>query len=251
VAPIEPWAPLAEIMTAIQARDNDQPLAPVSLGDGVSSGDATAIAAISEAHDADGSLELTPQALSADKPSAADIRVEAALDGGSPVFAEQRTVISKRPPIADARLEQPHTPYELGQVLVGKQLAHFQLEEYIGGGMGAVFRGRDLTLGRSVAVKVLPRGQDEDTLRRFKNEAQSAARLNHENIARVYYVGEEDGWNFIIFEHIEGITPSAPWSIRTGRCQWSTRSTIRSRPPKRSTTPIGAMWCIATSSRRT
>jgi serine/threonine-protein kinase len=119
---------------------------------------------------------------------------------------EQRTVISKRPPIADLYFPQPFTPHELGQALVGKQLAHFQLEEFLGGGMGAVFRGRDLTLGRSVAVKVLPRGQDEDTLRRFKNEAQSAARLNHENIARVYYIGEEDGWNFIIFEHIEGPT---------------------------------------------
>jgi serine/threonine-protein kinase len=121
-------------------------------------------------------------------------------------FPEQQTVISKRPPIADLHFDQGYTPHELGQALVGKQLAHFQLEEFLGGGMGAVFRGRDLTLGRSVAVKVLPRGQDEDTVRRFKNEAQSAARLNHENIARVYYVGEEDGWNFIIFEHIEGPT---------------------------------------------
>jgi serine/threonine-protein kinase len=120
--------------------------------------------------------------------------------------AAQRTVISNRPPISSVRLHLPYTPHELGQALVGKQLAHFQLEEFLGGGMGAVFRGRDLTLGRSVAVKVLPRGQDEDTIRRFKNEAQSAARLNHEHIARVFYIGEEDGWNFIIFEHIEGVT---------------------------------------------
>jgi serine/threonine-protein kinase len=121
-------------------------------------------------------------------------------------FPEERTVLSKRPPIANVQFDQTYTPHELGQALVGKQLAHFQLEEFLGGGMGAVFRGRDLTLGRNVAIKVLPRGQDEDTIRRFQNEAQSAARLNHENIARVYYVGEEDGWNFIIFEHIEGPT---------------------------------------------
>lgn len=131
---------------------------------------------------------------------------EEALGNGAGTLDNDRTVISKRPPIADLRFGQPYTPHELGQALVGKLLAHFQLEEFLGGGMGAVFRGRDLTLGRSVAVKVLPRGQDEDTIRRFKNEAQSAARLNHENIARVYYVGEEDGWNFIIFEHIEGVT---------------------------------------------
>jgi serine/threonine-protein kinase len=126
--------------------------------------------------------------------------------GAPEPLPQEQTVISKRPPITDLRFDQGYTPHELGQALVGKRLAHFQLEEFLGGGMGAVFRGRDLTLGRSVAVKVLPRGQDEDTVRRFNNEAQSAARLNHENIARVYYVGEEDGWNFIIFEHIEGPT---------------------------------------------
>ena len=45
---------------------------------------------------------------------------------------------------------------------------------------------------------------DEETLRRFKNEAQSAARLDHENIGRVYYVGEDRGLNYIVFEFIEG-----------------------------------------------
>lgn len=72
--------------------------------------------------------------------------------------------------------------------------------------MGAVFRATDTMLNRTVAVKVLSRdqGRDEETVRRFQNEAQSAARLDHENIARVYYVGEDDGWYFIVFEFIEG-----------------------------------------------
>ena len=62
-------------------------------------------------------------------------------------------------------------------------------------------------LNRDVAVKVLPRdqGTDEEIRRRFQNEAQSAARLDHENIARVYYVGEDRGLNYIVFEFIEGI----------------------------------------------
>ena len=42
-------------------------------------------------------------------------------------------------------------------------------------------------------------------MRRFRNEAQSAARLDHPNIARVYYVGEDKGWNYIVFEYIEGV----------------------------------------------
>ena len=46
---------------------------------------------------------------------------------------------------------------------------------------------------------------DEETLRRFKNEAQSAARLDHENIGRVHYVGEDHGWHYIVFEFIEGV----------------------------------------------
>ena len=72
--------------------------------------------------------------------------------------------------------------------------------------MGAVFRGRDLRLDRIVAIKVIPASKrDAETLRRFRLEAQSAARLDHPNIARVYYVGEAERWNYIVFEYIEGV----------------------------------------------
>ncbi len=95
----------------------------------------------------------------------------------------------------------------MGAALTGEQLGHFRLEEFIGGGgMGAVFRATDTMLGRTVAVKVVSRDEtNEETLRRFRNEAQSAARLDHPNIARVYYVGEDKGWNYIVFEYIEGV----------------------------------------------
>ncbi|MGC3970632.1 MAG: protein kinase [Pirellulales bacterium] len=65
----------------------------------------------------------------------------------------------------------------------------------------------DLTLHREVAIKVLSRDQavDDETLKRFKNEAQSAARLDHDNIARVHYVGEDRGLHYIVFEFIEGV----------------------------------------------
>ncbi len=55
-------------------------------------------------------------------------------------------------------------------------------------------------------MKVLSQEQsgDDETLRRFQNEAQSAARLDHENISRVYYVSEDRGWHYIVFEFIEG-----------------------------------------------
>jgi serine/threonine-protein kinase len=92
-------------------------------------------------------------------------------------------------------------------MLEGDRLGHFELQEYVGGGgMGAVFRALDTMLNRIVAVKVLSQEQsgDEEVLRRFQNEAQSAARLDHENISRVFYVGEDRGWNYIVFEFIEG-----------------------------------------------
>jgi serine/threonine protein kinase len=119
---------------------------------------------------------------------------------------KQATVISKRPPPIPAQMPRAMTLHELGQSLEGERLGHFQLGEFVGGGgMGAVFRATDMMLDRTVAVKILSRDQtDQDTLRRFKNEAQSAARLDHPNIARVYYVGEDKGWNYIVFEFIEG-----------------------------------------------
>ena len=86
---------------------------------------------------------------------------------------------------------------EIGRLLEGTRLGPYQLEQFVGGGgMGAVFRALDTTLDRIVAVKVLSRHQsgDEEMLRRFKNEAQSAARLDHENIGRVHAVGAEDGY---------------------------------------------------------
>ncbi len=118
------------------------------------------------------------------------------------------TVISMRGPLADRGDGPLLKPLEVGKMLEGERLGQFVLERYVGGGgMGVVFRALDTTLNREVAVKVLAHSQsrDEETLRRFKNEAQSAARLDHENIARVYYVGVDRGVHYIVFEFIEGV----------------------------------------------
>jgi serine/threonine-protein kinase len=127
-------------------------------------------------------------------------------DGPAVASPDEKTVISKSLPAPDARPPATNPILALGQSLAGKRLEHYELTEFVGGGgMGAVFRATDTRLGRTVAVKVLSRDQnDEETIRRFRNEAQSAARLDHPNIARVYYVGEDRGWNFIVFEFIEG-----------------------------------------------
>lgn len=131
------------------------------------------------------------------------------LPDGRNFLEEPPTVISnKKEHVGDS----PGRSYSLaeltlGKELVGQTLGHFQLDAFVGaGGMGAVFRGHDTQLDRCVAVKVLSgeHNTKEDTVRRFRNEAQSAARLDHPNIARVYYVGEDKGWNYIVFEFIDG-----------------------------------------------
>jgi serine/threonine-protein kinase len=124
------------------------------------------------------------------------------------IVGDEPTVISQGQPRLFPHVRPGTHPIELGRLLEGERLGHFDLEEFIGGGgMGAVFRALDTMLNRIVAVKVLSSDQssDEDTQRRFRNEAQSAARLDHENIARVYYVGEDRGVHYIVFEYIEGI----------------------------------------------
>ncbi len=128
------------------------------------------------------------------------------------VLPDEKTVISVSksltPPL-DVQLPVgvKQSAQYLGETLIGRRLEHYELVEFVGGGgMGAVFRANDTRLGRIVAVKVLSRDQSsEENVRRFRNEAQSAARLDHRYIARVHYVGEDAGLNFIVFEFIEGI----------------------------------------------
>ena len=116
---------------------------------------------------------------------------------------QQKTVISRRPAEPSPLL----SPLAAGRGLEGETLEHFHLEEFVGGGgMGAVYRATDTLLSRQVAVKVIAGNQqDDETLRRFRNEAQNAARLDHPNIARVYHVGHDKGWHYIVFEFIRGV----------------------------------------------
>jgi serine/threonine-protein kinase len=91
----------------------------------------------------------------------------------------------------------------------GETIGGFVIQEAIGvGGMGAVFRAHDVQLDRHVALKLLPLDQtsDPEVVLRFYQEGRSAAQLDHENIARVYSIGQDDPYHFITFEYIEGIT---------------------------------------------
>ncbi|EJW17525.1 serine/threonine-protein kinase PrkC [Paenibacillus alvei DSM 29] len=75
-----------------------------------------------------------------------------------------------------------------------------------GGGMALVYKALDNLLNRYVAVKVLRQQfvHDEEFIRRFRREAQSAASLSHPNVVSIYDVGQEEDTHFIVMEYVEG-----------------------------------------------
>jgi serine/threonine protein kinase len=86
----------------------------------------------------------------------------------------------------------------------------YRLEEKLGeGGMGIVYRARDLQLNRTVAIKFLSASvATPELLRRFQQEAQAVTSLNHPNILTVFEAGDEDGRHFLVTEFIDGFTVS-------------------------------------------
>jgi len=89
------------------------------------------------------------------------------------------------------------------QFLLGK----YRILDKLGsGGMGAVYRARQNSTGRIVAVKVMSKKlvDNPDSVARFHREAQSAAALNHPNIVAAYDAGEADGTYFLVMEHVAG-----------------------------------------------
>ncbi|MCI0661168.1 MAG: serine/threonine protein kinase, partial [Acidobacteria bacterium] len=93
--------------------------------------------------------------------------------------------------------------------IIGQQLGHYLLLSRIGaGGMGEVYLAQDTRLRRKIALKILPAKftADEDRLKRFVQEAQSASSLNHPNIITIYEIGQVNDVHFIATEFIDGKT---------------------------------------------
>ena len=92
---------------------------------------------------------------------------------------------------------------------IGMQLGSYEITALLGkGGMGEVYRARDLKLKREVAIKILPDelARDFDRVRRFQREAEVLASLNHPNIAAIHDLVEANGCKYLVLELVEGAT---------------------------------------------
>src|SRR5262249_12843960 len=92
---------------------------------------------------------------------------------------------------------------------VGTHLGSLEITALIGrGGMGEVYRARDLKLKREVAIKILPEefSRDADRVSRFQREAEVLAALNHPNIAAIHDLRETNGARYLVLELVEGET---------------------------------------------
>lgn len=89
----------------------------------------------------------------------------------------------------------------------GQNIGHYTIIRQLGkGGMGEVYLAEDTKLRREVAIKVLPERlrNNQERLRRFRREAEAAAKLKHNNIATIYALEDFDDLTCIVMEHVEG-----------------------------------------------
>ena len=141
--------------------------------------------------------------------------------------------------VEDYRTRFPENPNLIEsvfrRVVKTRRLGDYQLLEELGrGGMGVVYKARQIYLDQTVAVKILPRRylDDPQAVSRFRREMQSIGGLNHPNIVRAYNAGEASGVHFLVMEFVDGINlqqlvgmtmlPGGPLAARRG---------LRGHPP--------------------
>ncbi|PIE24750.1 MAG: hypothetical protein CSA62_02645 [Planctomycetota bacterium] len=131
--------------------------------------------------------------------------------GAHPDFAEEIEALFPTM-LAMERFKLSRESSRAGQASLGphklERLGDFELVRELGrGGMGVVFEAEQKSLGRRVAVKVLPRQQlmHERQLKRFEREARTAAGLHHTNIVPIFGTGVQDGFHYYVMQYISGL----------------------------------------------
>jgi serine/threonine protein kinase len=146
-----------------------------------------------------GALNLTPEFRASDSSADRDLSVVVDLPSAK--------VVSN----SDEPVAEEVDPY------LGKMFGNYQLVQKVGqGGMGLVYKGRQVSLDRVVAVKILNKSlcDNAEFIKRFEREAKSIARINHPNIMAVYDFGQTDGIYYMVTEFIEGFSLSKQISDR-------------------------------------
>ncbi|MGI9068091.1 MAG: protein kinase domain-containing protein [Pyrinomonadaceae bacterium] len=126
---------------------------------------------------------------------------------------EQRAAYTEKPPDDIAAgmylAQQDNSAAGAASLAPNTRIDRYEIRSLLAkGGMGEVYLAEDMRLHRKVALKILPAAvaSNRDRMRRFEQEAQAAAALNHPNIAHIYEIGAAAGVNFIAMELVDGVT---------------------------------------------
>jgi serine/threonine-protein kinase len=111
--------------------------------------------------------------------------------------------------VTPSQLKRLANPADDSMVTTLQQIPGYQLMQKIGAGaMASVYKARQLSLDRIVAIKVLPKrlSEDPEFVKRFYKEGRAAAKLNHNNIVQAFDVGEYAGFHYFVMEFVDGKT---------------------------------------------
>ncbi|MFA6954655.1 MAG: protein kinase [Thermoanaerobaculia bacterium] len=120
-----------------------------------------------------------------------------------------RELEALRAPSSGSGKSSPRASKPREALRAGARLGPYEIAEPLGsGGMGDVYRARDTRLDRQVAIKVLAPEFSDDVERkqRFQREAKTISSLSHPNICTLFDVGEQEGTDYLVMEHLEGET---------------------------------------------